>query len=96
MRSTLIFFLLAGCGTFPLGTSTALQGQTQQQLQQDILWCKDQAHTAANTPGRQAAYFAAGLTIIGAPAAYENEKALQREVYAKCMTDKGYRVELPK
>lgn len=97
MRSPLILCLfLAGCGTFPLGVSYAEKGQTQQQLHADILWCKDQAKTAADTPGRQVGSFIAGLTIIGAPVAYENEKQLQRDVFKACMTDKGYRVELPK
>lgn len=98
MKATLIIttLLLAGCGSFPLGTSYPSQGQTREQTQADVLWCKDQAHTAANTPGRQVGSFLAGVTIIGAPIAYENEKQFQREVFARCMTEKGYRVEPPK
>lgn len=97
MRSTLILtLLLAGCGTFPLGVAYADKGQSREQLHADVLWCKDQAQTAANAPGRQVGSFIAGLTIIGAPVAYENEKQLQRDVYRACMNDKGYRVEMPK
>lgn len=98
MRATLIIttLLLAGCGSFPLGTSYPDEGQTQEQLRADILWCKDQAHMAADTTSRQVGSFLAGMTIIGAPVAIADERRFQREYFAKCMTDKGYRVEAPK
>ena len=46
MRSTLILVLLAGCGSFDLGTSYALQGQSQATTERDIALCKEQAGTA--------------------------------------------------
>ena len=55
-------------------------------------FCKDQAKLAANTTGRQTGAFLLGMTIIGAPVAFELEKAKQREVFAQCMTARGYTV----
>lgn len=86
---------LAGCGTFPLGTSYPEHGQTQAETDQSILFCKDQARDAANTDGRVAASFIAGLTIVGAPIAIAEERRKQREVFAECMTARGYRVRAP-
>src|SRR5262249_46469082 len=59
------------------------------------LTCKDQVKLEANTAGRQAGAFALGLTIVGAPIAFELEKAKQREVYKSCMEARGYRVLPP-
>lgn len=87
--------VLAGCGTFSLGTAFPLQGQTKDQVQLAVLTCQDRAKLEANTAGRQAGSFALGLTIVGAPVAYELEKKKQREVWSECMTEKGYRVVPP-
>lgn len=87
---------LAGCGTFPLGTVYSDAGQTPQQRETDMLVCKDRARTEANTDARAAGSFLAGLTIIGAPIAIQAEHDKQREVFAKCMTERGYRVVAPK
>ena len=108
-RTKIIFFLPLFCvacgGTFPLaGGIGAPYGKTADQQQNDILFCKDQARNEANADGQQAKAFLMGLTIVGAPIAIENEKTLQREVFAKCMTAKGYsiapvqekKVEVPK
>lgn len=84
--------LVAACGTFPLSGNTYGPGKTQDQHQMDILVCKDQAKLAANTTGRQTGAFLLGMTIIGAPVAFELEKAKQREVFAQCMTARGYTV----
>jgi hypothetical protein len=88
--------LLAGCGSFQLGTSYPAQGQTRAQLEQDILVCKDRASTEANTTGRQVGAFLAGLTIVGAPVAIADDRRKQREVFSACMTERGYRVEPPR
>ena len=64
-------------------------------MQIDNLTCKDQAKLAANTAERQAGAFALGFTIVGAPLAFELEKAKQREVYKSCMEARGYRVLPP-
>jgi len=45
--------------------------------------------------GRQAGAFVLGLTIVGAPVAFELERAKQREVYKSCMEARGYRVVPP-
>ena len=87
--------LLAGCGSFPLGTSYPQQGQTQAQTDMNILVCKERAKNEANTDARVAGSFVAGLTIVGAPIAIAEERRKQREVFAECMTAKGYRVEPP-
>ncbi|HOY78804.1 MAG: SHOCT domain-containing protein [Zoogloea sp.] len=85
--------LLSGCGTFSLaGKITPPTGKGQDQQQLDLLACKDQARLAANTAERQAGAFLLGLTIVGAPVAYELEKSKQREVFAACMSQRGYEV----
>jgi hypothetical protein len=87
---------LAGCGTFQLASGVfPLSPKTQEQQQLDNLNCKDQAKLAANTTERQTGAFLLGLTIVGAPVAFELEKAKQREVYKSCMEGKGYRVLPP-
>ena len=87
---------LTGCGSFQLGIVHSAGGQTVQQRDADMLVCKDRAKNEANTDARVAGSFLAGLTIIGAPIAIEAEKSKQREVFAQCMTERGYRVESPK
>jgi len=87
--------LLTGCGTFPLGVSYPQQGQTQAQTDQNILVCKDRARDEANTDARVAGSFVAGLTIVGAPIAIAEERRKQREVFAACMTERGYKVVPP-
>jgi hypothetical protein len=85
--------LLVACGTYQLaGGIRAPSGTTSNQQQNDILFCKDQAHLEANSGGQQAKAFLMGLTIVGAPIAIEQEKALSREVFARCMTSKGYAI----
>ena len=95
-RKKIVIFLplfLVACGTFQLaGGISPPHGKTADQQQNDVLFCKDQAHNEAGTNGQQAKAFLMGLTIIGAPIAIEQDRALQREVFARCMTDKGYSV----
>lgn len=86
---------LAGCGTFPLGTSYPQHGQTQAETDMNILVCKDRAKNEANTDARVAGSFVAGLTIVGAPIAIAEERRKQREVFSQCMTEKGYHVVAP-
>lgn len=88
-----ILFLCVACGTFSLASKVqAPSGTTKDQMQNDTLFCKDQAKMAANSAERQAGAFLLGATIIGTPVAYEMEKTKQREVFAECMTAKGYTV----
>jgi hypothetical protein len=84
--------LLAGCGSFVLGHVQRPISMTAEQQQLDTLLCKDRAKNEANTDARVAGSFLAGLTIVGAPVAIAAEREKQREVFAKCMTDKGYLV----
>jgi hypothetical protein len=86
-------FVLTACGTFQLADGIyPPPGKTSEQQQTDILACKDQARLEANTADRQAGAFLLGMTIIGAPVAFELEKAKQREVFSQCMTARGYRI----
>jgi hypothetical protein len=96
-KLALIFvsILLTGCGTFQLGTVYSIKGQSVQQRETDMLICKDNAKNEANTTARVAGSFVAGLTIIGAPIAIEEEKRKTREVFAECMEKRGYRVTPP-
>lgn len=87
---------LAGCGSFPLGHYQGQQGQTRAQADQDVLYCKDWAKTETDTNARVAASFLAGLTIIGAPLAIHSAQERQRELWAQCMTERGYKVDPPK
>ncbi len=87
--------LLASCGTFPLGNVQPQSGRSADQQQSDTLYCKDQAQLAANSAGRQTGDFLLGLTIVGAPVAYELDKTKEREVFASCMQEKGYTVIPP-
>jgi hypothetical protein len=86
---------LAACGTYNLGNVRPQVTKTADQQQLDILTCKDQASLAVNSAGHQTADFFLGLTIVGAPVAYENDKTKARQVYADCMQARGYVVTLP-
>ena len=87
---------LTGCGTFQLASGVIpLTSKTLEQQQLDNLQCKDQAKLEANTTGRQTGAFLLGMTIVGAPVAFELEKAKQREVFKSCMEAKGYRILPP-
>lgn len=95
MRRTIpIVLLLAcavtACGTFNLGNVRPQTGKTSEQQQLDTLTCKDQANLAVNSAGRQTGDFLLGMTIVGAPVAYEMDKAKQRQVFADCMSARGY------
>ena len=88
--------LLVGCGTFQLASGVyPLIAKTPEQQQLDNLNCKDQAKLEANSTERQTGAFLLGMTIIGAPLAFEMEKSKQREVYKSCMEGKGYRIVAP-
>lgn len=91
----LVCVALSACGTFPLGTSYPLQGQTRAQTDQSIAECQLRAHEEANSPSRVAGSFVAGATLVGAPVAVAEERRKQREVFAQCMTERGYRVVPP-
>ncbi len=88
--------LLTSCGTFQLSSGAIpITPKTQEQQQLDTLSCKDQARLEASTAGRQTGAFLLGMTIVGAPLAFELEKSKQREVYKTCMEARGYRVLPP-
>ena len=85
--------VVAACGTFPLsGGTSPPAGKTADQHQLDLLTCQHDAKMAVSTAGRQAGNFLLGMTLIGTPVAYELDKAKQREVFAQCMTARGYTV----
>jgi hypothetical protein len=91
----LILLLMSGCGTFDLGTVFPVNGQSVAQRDSDMAICKLKAYEAANTKERQAGNFLAGLTIVGAPIAIEEEKKLQRRIFKECLEEKSYAVEPP-
>lgn len=82
--------LCTACGTYNLGNVYPQAGKTKDQQQLDTLTCKDQAHIAARSGDRQVGNFLLGMTIVGAPVAIELEKTKSREVFAKCMQERGY------
>jgi hypothetical protein len=94
MRRTILIVLLAcgvtACGTFNLGNVRPQSGKTSEQQQLDTLTCKDQANLAVNSAERQTGDFLLGMTIVGAPVAYEMDKNKQRQVFADCMQARGY------
>lgn len=81
---------VTACGTFNLGNVRPQPGKTAEQQQLDTLTCKDQASLAINSAGRETGDFLLGITIVGAPVAYEMDKAKQRQVFADCMQAHGY------
>jgi hypothetical protein len=85
--------LLSGCGAFELGTVIPVSGQSVAQRDNDMAVCKVKAYEASNSKERQAGNFIAGLTIIGAPIAIEDDKRLQRKIFKDCMEAKGYAIE---
>jgi hypothetical protein len=94
MRRTIMLPLLTcgvvACGTFNLGNVHPQANKNADQQQLDTLTCKDQANLAVNSAGRLAGDFLLGMTIVGVPAAYEMDKAKQRQVFADCMQARGY------
>ena len=84
--------LLTGCGTFNLGYVQPQAGRTSEQQQLDTLTCKDTARLAAESGDRQVGNFLLGMTIVGAPIAYELDRSKQREVFKECMQGKGYSI----
>ena len=84
----LLPLILVACGgTFPLfGAIDAPPAITANQQQNDISYCKVQAQDQANNNGEQVEAFLFGS------AALQNDKTLQRKVFAECMTATGYTV----
>jgi hypothetical protein len=81
---------------FPARHRTIAAWQEADQRQIDILSCKDQAQLAIGTAGHQVGDFLLGLTIVGTPIAYESDKQTERDVFARCMHERGYNVVPPK
>lgn len=92
----LLVILCTACGTFNLGNVHPQISKTHDQQQLDTLTCKDRAHLEASSGGRQAGAFLLGMTIVGAPLAFELDKAKQREVFTTCMHERGYDVSAAK
>ena len=91
MPTRIIFLLpllLVACdGSFPLfGAVDAPQGVTAKQEQNDISLCKTEAESQASKSGERVKAFFGGATAL------EDDKTLQRGVFAECMTAKGYAV----
>ena len=84
----LLPLFLVACGeTFPLfGAVEAPHGTSSNQQKNDIAFCKGQAVAQASNNGEQAEAFLFGSS------ARKKEKALERNVFSECMTDKGYTV----
>lgn len=92
---TAVLVASLGACEFSLGTVQPYPGATKSQMSLDIAVCKDFAFKQAGTPDRQAGAFLMGLTIVGAPVAFEIDKATQREAFAACMASAGYGVTPP-
>lgn len=86
---------LSGCGSFPLGKVYPEKSQTRRERDADLFYCKDWSKTATETSARNVASFFAGMTIIGLPIAIHSAQERQRELFAECMRERGYRVETP-
>ncbi len=84
--------LCASCGTYMLGYVQPQTGKTAEQQSLDTLACKEEARLAIQAGDRQVGQFLMGLTIIGAPVAYQIEKGNQRDAFTSCMTARGYTV----
>ena len=84
----LLPILLVACdGTFPLFSAVdAPAGITAQQQVNDISSCTTQAEVQASKSGERIKAFFSGS------AARENDRVLQRRIFAECMTAKGYTV----
>jgi hypothetical protein len=85
---------LVGCAPFKLAGSggTIPAGKTKDQVQLDVLTCKDEAHTESQTPDKQARGFLLGLALsfVGVAIDYEQQKADARRAYSECMMARGY------
>jgi hypothetical protein len=73
--------MTAACGTYNLGNVRPQANKTADQQQLDMLTCKDQASLAVNSAGHQTADFFLGLTVVGAPVAYANDKVAVRRPF---------------
>jgi hypothetical protein len=94
MKRTLVLMgalAVSGC-TFPLGWADAQQGQTQEKTKADVAECREFAQNKVD--GAWAGQFLLGATIVGAPAGYEWEKNHKRDLYADCLSQRGYKVTL--
>lgn len=98
MKKTIILvsaIALSGCGSFPLGTVYSIRGQSDGQREADVLYCKDWSHDKTETSERAVGSFLAGLTVIGAPVAISLAQERNRELFAQCLRERGYRVVPP-
>ena len=95
-RAAVMVPLLCGaCGTFQLSAGGSVPpGKTKDQVQLDVLTCKDRAKTESQTAADQARGFMLGLTLsfIGVAIDYEQQKNDQRRIYKDCMEARGYTI----
>jgi len=91
--ATAVSLFLVGCAFQLAGGVYPPPDKSNQEQQVDMLFCKDQAKREATTFGSQTGWIALGLTIVGVPLAVELEEQKQREVFAQCLTARGYRVD---
>ena len=99
LRFTVLAFglLCAACAPYRLvDGGTIPPGKTKDQVQLDVLTCKDVARMDADSGANQARGFMLGLTlnVVGVAIDYQAEKAQARRVFAGCMSDKGYVVRV--
>ena len=91
--ATAVSIFIVGCAFQLAGGVHPPPDKSNQEQEKDMLFCKDQAKKEATTVGRQAGWIALGLTIVGVPLAVGLEKQKQREIFAQCLTARGYRVD---
>ena len=92
MKPLLLASLLLGGCSYHLGNVTAApDGKTVAEARADGTECREQAK-AAVTPGKAVAYYVAGLSLVGVPAAISDKKATTRPVWIECMRERGYTV----
>ena len=80
---TVLAYLAAKTETIKLGSAIMqIPGRTP----------TNTAMTAATLDLISGGRFLLGLTIVGAPVAFEMEKSKQREVFTNCMQERGYAI----
>ena len=89
MRHALILALLLGaCAPYHLASSG--KPPSGAIAQTDIDACRSIAVADNSTAADRAAGFVAGMTLIGAPIAYEVHKGRVRQAFVDCLTARGW------
>ena len=91
----LLSFSVASC-SYPLAGKILLPTGSKSEDQQlrDVLVCKDRVHKEMNKTDFRTLMGAAfiGLTVVGLPYSIAQDRAEERKIFAKCMTEFGYTV----